>query len=102
MHFLDAEIFSEVLKLSMPSLVVLFCCGFFLWSAGYLTHKFWVVFLATASAGILGFDKGPDFGIQGVFAALLFGISVVFWRFPSFVLLFLLLVALRDCCLLML
>ena len=75
MHFLDAEIFSEVLKLSMPSLVVLFCCGFFLWSAGYLTHKFWVVFLATASAGILGFDKGPDFGIQGVFAALLFGIS---------------------------
>jgi len=75
MHFLDAEIFSEVVKLSNPTLIAIVLCGLLLWSAGYLTHKFWVVFLATAGAGVLGFDKGPDFGIQGVFAALLFGIS---------------------------
>lgn len=75
MHFLDAEIFSEVVNLSTPTLIAILFCGILLWSAGYLTHKFWVVFLATAGAGILGFDKGPGFGIQGIFAALLFGIS---------------------------
>lgn len=75
MHFLDPDIFSEVIKLSTPTLIAILLCGLLLWSAGYLTHKFWVVFLATAGAGVLGFDKGPDFGIQGIFAALLFGIS---------------------------
>ena len=64
MHFLDPDIFSEVIKLSTPTLIAILLCGLLLWSAGYLTHKFWVVFLATAGAGVLGFDKGPDFGNQ--------------------------------------
>ena len=54
MHFLDADIFSEVVKLSTPTLFAILLCGLLLWSAGYLTHKFWVVFLATAGAGGFG------------------------------------------------
>lgn len=75
MHFLDIDIFSEVMKLSTVTLLGILLCGLLLWSAGYLTHKFWVVFLATAGTGVLGFDKGPEFGMHGIFAALLFGIS---------------------------
>lgn len=75
MHFLDAGICAELSGLTPLSLVAISLAGVLLWLAGYVSHKFWVVFLATLIAGAIGFDKGPDMGMQGLLAALLFGLS---------------------------
>ncbi|MSR30740.1 MAG: hypothetical protein EXR99_04465 [Gemmataceae bacterium] len=75
MHFLDPEIFADVNKLSALTLIFLAAFSLLLWTMGYTTHKFWVVFLSTGLAGYFGFETGPAMGMQPLLSALLFGFS---------------------------
>ena len=49
--------------------------GFWLWSLGGRTHRFWLAMSVTLTAGLLGLTLGKDYGMQPLVAGLLLAVS---------------------------
>jgi hypothetical protein len=75
MHVVVPELLADMRSLPAAALAALLLVGGWLWSAGWWTHRFWVVLAATFGAGLIGLRIGPDFGVQPVVAGLLAAVA---------------------------
>src|SRR5438552_1642149 len=75
MHLISSDILSEARSLSLGLLSAVFGIGLVLWLLGWRGHRFWIVLIATAGAGIFGLNAGPSYGVQPVVAGLLLALS---------------------------
>jgi hypothetical protein len=75
MHVLDPEILSDVSTLSAPLLAAGIGAGALLYLFGWRLHRFWLVLAASVTAGLVGLNKGPEYGTQPLVAALLLALT---------------------------
>jgi hypothetical protein len=75
MALFDSEIIKELCGLSLAMSVAGFGVGLMLWLTGWRAHRFWIVMVTTALAGIMGLISGPMHGIQPLLAGLLLAVA---------------------------
>ncbi len=75
MQLIAPDILSDARSLSHGLLAAGLATGLLLWLLGWWGHRFWIVLIATAGAGIYGLQAGPDFGVQRLVAGLLLAVS---------------------------
>jgi hypothetical protein len=75
MQLIAPEIVVEGRGLSAPLGAAGFAVGLLLWLTGWWGHRFWIVLLATVTAGVLGLLKGPVYQVQPLVAALLLAVA---------------------------
>lgn len=75
MQVLLPEIVAEARDLSLPLLILGGLAGLMLWLAGWWSHRFWVVLIATVTAGVVGLYQGNVLGMPPLIAALLLALS---------------------------
>jgi hypothetical protein len=75
MQFVSPDILSEVSGLSLVISCTALILGCLLWLLGWREHRFWIVLIATVSAGILGLYASPANTTQPVLAGLLLAIA---------------------------
>jgi uncharacterized membrane protein YccC len=63
MQILAPDILADACRLSVPINVGGAAVGFLIWLKGWRWHRFWLVLLATLTAGLLGLEKGSDHGM---------------------------------------
>jgi hypothetical protein len=69
------DILAEGRDFSIAFCAVGFAVGFLLWLTGWRGHRFWIVLIATVSAGVAGLIKAKQFGAQPLTGALLLAIA---------------------------
>lgn len=74
MQLVWPEVLAEVRTLSLAAAGTGMALGALLWLFGWLGHRFWIVLLATAAAGVLGLYLNPVFG---AYALLVGGLLAV-------------------------
>lgn len=72
---LPLELLEDSRGLSFPMLSLFLVVGLFLWTAGGVFHRFWLVSLAALTGGLVGLEAGPRFGMQPVFAGVMFAFT---------------------------
>jgi hypothetical protein len=72
---LPLELLEDSRSLSFPSLSLFLVVGLFLWGAGGVFHRFWLVSLATLMGGLVGLESGPRFQLQPLVAGILFSFT---------------------------
>jgi MFS family permease len=90
MQLVAPDILAEAVGLSPAFPIVGGILGVLLWLHGWRAHRFWVVLLATVSAGVFGLSRGADYGSQpllaGILLALAFGmLALALVRVVAFV-----------------
>jgi len=75
MSLFDPEILQELCGLSLGPCITGAVTGFLLWLTGWWLHRFWIVLVTTAMAGILGLVSGSVHGVQPLIAAVLLAIA---------------------------
>jgi hypothetical protein len=75
MSLIDSEIVKELCGLSVGMNVVGVVVGLMLWLTGWWAHRFWIVMITTALAGIAGLISGPVQGIRPLLAGLLLAVA---------------------------
>ena len=76
MHFIAPEILESARGLSLPLTVAGLVLGLLLWLTGWWAHRFWIVLVATLTAGLFGLAKGPVLRVQPLLAGLLLAVAV--------------------------
>ncbi len=71
MQLVWPEVLAEVRGLSWAVSGLGLVAGLLLWLFGWFGHRFWIVLLATAGAGILGLYLNPVFGAGALLVGLL-------------------------------
>lgn len=71
MQFLPPDVLEMARGLSVPLCGVGLALGFLLWVTGWWGHRFWIVLVATVTAGVIGLSKGPVLRVQPLVAGLL-------------------------------
>src|SRR5262245_29579046 len=74
MQLVWPEVLAEVSSLSLAVSGTGLALGVLLWLFGWVGHRFWIVLLATAGAGVLGLYLNPVFG---AYALLVGGLLAV-------------------------
>jgi hypothetical protein len=78
MQLVMPDVLADIRELDAPVSVAAFGVGLLLWLLGWRGHRFWIVLIATISAGIWGLYAGPQWGTQrlpvGVLLALAAGV----------------------------
>ncbi|MBM4097405.1 MAG: hypothetical protein ACKO9Z_15635 [Planctomycetota bacterium] len=72
---LPVELLEDSRGLSFPSLSLFLVVGLFLWAAGGVFHRFWLVSLATLAGGLVGLESGQRFHLQPIVAGVLFAFT---------------------------
>lgn len=72
---LPLELLEDSRGLSFPTLSLFLTVGLFLWAAGGVFHRFWLVALATLAGGLVGLESGPRFQLQPIVAGVLFAFT---------------------------
>ena len=72
---LPLELLEDSRGLSFPTLSLFLTVGLFLWTAGGVFHRFWLVALATLAGGLVGLESGPRFHLQPIVAGVLFAFT---------------------------
>jgi MFS family permease len=75
MQLVWPEVFAEVRSLTITATGIGLAVGALLWVFGWLGHRFWIVLLATAAAGILGLYLNPVFGTGSVLLGVLLALA---------------------------
>src|SRR5437879_11734362 len=75
MSVFDPEILQELCGLSVGLCITGAVTGLLLWLTGWWLHRFWIVLVTTALAGILGLASGSVHGVQPLIAAVLLAIA---------------------------
>ena len=75
MQLVWPEVLAEVRGLSVTVCGAGLALGFLLWLFGWLGHRFWIVLLATAGAGVLGLYLNPVFGAGSLLVGLLLAVA---------------------------
>ena len=75
MQFVSPDILSDVSGISPVISCTAFALGVLLWLLGWREHRFWIVLIATVSAGILGLYSSPANTTQPVLAGLLLALA---------------------------
>jgi hypothetical protein len=75
MHLLSPGVLAEACGFSVAACATGLVLGLLLWLLGWRGHRFWIVLIATVSAGIWGLYSGPAFGAQPMAAGLLLAIA---------------------------
>lgn len=75
MQLLAPEILTETRGLSVPLSATGLTLGLLLWLFGWRGHRFWIVLIATVSAGILGLYTSPSVGTKSLVAGLLLAVA---------------------------
>jgi hypothetical protein len=75
MQLIAPDLLIELKEISQPVLLLGFCVGMLLWATGWLGHRFWIVLVATTSAGVMGLLTAPASRGQPVVGALLLAIA---------------------------
>jgi hypothetical protein len=65
------DLFAEVSRLSIGACIIGLVLGLLLGLTGWWQHRFWVVAIITAGAGIYGLQQGKLHGVQPLVAGLL-------------------------------
>jgi hypothetical protein len=71
MQLIAPDLFVEVSRLSAGACVVGLIFGMLIWLTGWWQHRFWVVTIITACAGVYGLQQGKAAGVQPLVAGLL-------------------------------
>jgi hypothetical protein len=71
MQLISPDLFAEVSRLSVGACVIGVILGIAIWLTGWWQHRFWVVTILTAVAGIIGLQQGKAAGAQPLVAGLL-------------------------------
>jgi MFS family permease len=71
MQLIWPEVLAEVRQLPVAATGFGLALGLLLWLFGWLGHRFWIVLLATAGAGVLGLYLNPVFGAKALLVGLL-------------------------------
>jgi MFS family permease len=74
MYLIAPDILSEARALSFGLLGTGLAVGLLLWLFGWWGHRFWIVLIATAGAGVYGLNAGPNFGLQPFVAGILLAV----------------------------
>jgi hypothetical protein len=75
MSIFDPEILQELCGLSVGLCITGTVTGLLLWLTGWWLHRFWIVLVTTALAGILGLVSDSVHGVQPLIAAVLLAIA---------------------------
>src|SRR5262245_66205640 len=75
MDLLTPDILNEARELSPAIPTVGLLLGAVLWLCGALSHRFWVAWVITVSAGLYGLMYGSDFGMNPLAAGLLLAVA---------------------------
>jgi MFS family permease len=75
MYLIAPDILAEARALSYGLLAAGLMVGLLLWLFGWWGHRFWIVLIATAGAGVYGLNAGPNFGLQPIVAGVLLAVS---------------------------
>jgi hypothetical protein len=75
MHLLAPDILAEGHGLSPAVCAVGLALGLLLWVFGWRAHRFWIVLIATLTAGISGLYSGPQHGLPPLVASLLLAVA---------------------------
>src|SRR5262245_34243928 len=76
MQVVSPDILSDASGFSPAVSCSTFALGLLLWLLGWRGHRFWIVLIATVTAGIVGLDAGPDHTTQQVVAGILLAVAV--------------------------
>jgi hypothetical protein len=71
MQLIAPDLFAEVSKLSVGACFLGLALGLLIWLTGWWQHRFWVVAILTAGAGMYGLQQGKAAGVQPLVAGLL-------------------------------
>jgi hypothetical protein len=71
MQLIAPELFAEVSRLSVGACIIGLVLGLLIWCTGWWQHRFWVVAVLTAIAGMYGLQQGKAAGVQPLVAGLL-------------------------------
>lgn len=71
MSIVAPDLFAEVSRLSVGACIIGIALGLALWLTGWWQHRFWVVAILSAIAGIVGLQQGRAAGVQPLVAGLL-------------------------------
>jgi hypothetical protein len=75
MQLVAPDILAEAVGLSPLFPIVTGSLGVLLWIYGWRAHRFWVVLLATVTAGVFGLSRGADFGSQPLLTGILLAVA---------------------------
>jgi MFS family permease len=75
MQLVAPDILTEAVGLSPVFPICAGALGVLLWLYGWRGHRFWVVLLATVTAGIFGLARAGDYGSQPLLAGVLLAIA---------------------------
>lgn len=71
MQIIAPDLFAEVSQLSVGACIIGIVLGVALWLLGWWQHRFWVVAILSAVAGVVGLQQGRAAGVQPLVAGLL-------------------------------
>lgn len=71
MQIIAPDLFAEVSRLSVGACIIGIALGLALWLTGWWQHRFWVVVILSAVAGVVGLEQGRAAGVQPLVAGLL-------------------------------
>jgi hypothetical protein len=75
MHLIAPDILAGAVGLSPVLCGLGLGLGLMLWMYGWRAHRFWIVLMATVTAGIYGLSRAPDYGSQPFLAGVLFAVA---------------------------
>jgi hypothetical protein len=75
MQLIAPDILLEIKGLSLPLLIMGLAVGMLLLATGWQGHRFWIVLMATAGAGVTGLLSAPANRMQPVIGGLLLAVA---------------------------
>jgi hypothetical protein len=75
MQVISTDMLMDMRELPFLASAVVALLGLFLYLAGWMTYRFWVVLATTFAAGVYGLRAGPEYGLQPIIAGLLLSVA---------------------------
>jgi hypothetical protein len=76
MQFVAPDLLRDMVDFSPAVSCPVFVLGFMLWLLGWRSHRFWIVFLATLAAGVIGLYSSATHSSQPIVAGVLLAMAV--------------------------
>jgi hypothetical protein len=75
MSIIASDILADLCGLSLGLLIALLPVGLLLWLLGWWSHRFWIVLIATVTAGVFGLLEAGAWKVQPIVVAVLLAIA---------------------------